>query len=71
MRSNPFYSSICWVRFGMHGRTKCWSCPKEPDCNNHYNETTGEWTYPKEIISKPYCAPYKINFKMPDWLKEI
>lgn len=46
MRSNPLYNNICADRIGMYRTEACYNCPKLSECDQHYDEATGEWDYP-------------------------
>ncbi len=54
IRSNPKYQNICWVRVGMYRNKACEGCSKKDECDNLYNERSGEWHFRDPIrISKP------------------
>jgi len=57
MRSNPKYNNICAVRIGMYREEACYNCLKLSECDQHYDDDTGDWDYPVfEIIKE--CAQY-------------
>jgi len=46
LRVNPKYSNVCAVRIGTWREQQCWLCKFLPECDEHYDEQTGEFDYP-------------------------
>ena len=64
MRVNPKYNNICAMQIGMNRKDPCYDCLKISECDQHYDESTGEWDYPdisKHVVKKP--APVIDRFK--------
>jgi len=46
MRTNPKYSNICWIRIGRLREYACYNCKMLEECDEHYDEITGQFDYP-------------------------
>jgi hypothetical protein len=45
MRVNPLHDNVCATRIGMYRKEACYNCIFLSDCDQHYDEKTGEWDY--------------------------
>jgi hypothetical protein len=49
LRINPLHDNICHDRIGMYRKLACYDCSKLAECDQHFNEKTGEWDYPNPL----------------------
>ena len=53
MRHNPTHQNTCANRIGMYREGQCTDGPRPcvflSECEQHYDEKTGEWDYPQLI----------------------
>jgi hypothetical protein len=67
MRVNPFHDNTCSIRIGMYREQACYNCPFLSECDQHYDELTGEWDYPQHELPQESrrrkCSPVRILVK--------
>ena len=63
MRVNPRYNNTCAMQIGMNRKDPCYDCSKLSECDQHYNEETGEWDYPQLIRPATGKLPTGKHFK--------
>jgi hypothetical protein len=61
MRVSPVHDNTCSIRIGMYREGQCTDGPKVcsflSECDQHYDETTGDWDYG----TKPKASPKKTH----------
>ncbi|MFA6332967.1 MAG: hypothetical protein WCX22_08445 [Methanoregula sp.] len=49
MRVNPKYANTCCIQIGECRADPCYDCSRLSECDQHYDEQTGEWDYPNPL----------------------
>jgi len=52
LKINPKYNNTCHNRIGFYRDEACYDCSHISECEQHYDETTGEWDYPSKIVRR-------------------